>query len=378
MSADPSVKKLLEVIKKPGNNVCADCGERIVRDDKDENQACHGNRANWSSYNLGVFLCVPCASVHRKLGVHISKVTSVQLDRWNEDQVEFMEVNGNLKAKEKYELDVPVSYRRPMLPSDPEVVREQWIRGKYERQEFVNVNLQKYRTKEMEGVMWKKLRDKQNFMERRFVLSETDYTLKYYNRADAKEPKAVIDLGKLHVAFCPDKVGNPNGMQLYFEQKGGEIRNIFVYTDTGKEIIDWYNAIRHMKYNRLMVAFPGGLCQEEITKILNKGDIIKEGWLHKTGSKGNEAFRKRWVILTHKRITYYETPLDDVCKKSVVLGTNLSEYKCIEGVPPGKLEQGFSFTVRVPGRDFFFSAETGTERKNWMTAINKEIGVVNE
>ena len=64
------------------------------------------------------------------------------------------------------------------------VVREQWIRGKYERQEFINVNLQKYRTKEMEGVMWKKLKDKQNFMERRFVLSEKEYTLKYYNKQD--------------------------------------------------------------------------------------------------------------------------------------------------------------------------------------------------
>ncbi|XP_071796888.1 arf-GAP with dual PH domain-containing protein 1-like [Asterias amurensis] len=371
MYSAPTTNKLLEIIKQPGNNVCADCSIKLPENKETVNST---TQAHWSSYNLGVFLCVPCASVHRKLGVHISKVISVQLDRWNEDQVEFMGVNGNLKAKEKYEQDVPVSYRKPQKPSDPEVVREQWIRGKYERQEFINISLQKFRCSEMTGMMWKKLKDKQNFMERKFVLSENDFTIKYYNRTDAKEPKAIIPLDCLNVAFCPDKVGNPNGMQLYFELKSGELRNIFVYTDTGKEIVDWYNAIRYMKYNRLMVAFPAGRTDEEVNQILDRGDILKEGWLHKTGSKGNEAFRKRWVVLTYKRITYYEMPLDDVCKKTVKL-MNTKEYKCIDGVPPGKLEQGFAFTLKTPGRDFFFSAETKTERGDWMLAINREIGI---
>ena len=55
-----------------------------------------------------------------------------------------------------------------------------------------------------------------------------------FSLLQAREPKAVIDLADLNVAFCPDKVGNPNGMQLYFELKGSELRNIFVYTDKGK------------------------------------------------------------------------------------------------------------------------------------------------
>ena len=83
------------------------------------------------------------------------------------------------------------------------VVREQWIRGKYERQEFINVNLQKFRCKEMEGMMWKKLKDKQNFMERKFVLSEDDYTLKYYNKSDVSgipksdHKRALLRFGKM-------------------------------------------------------------------------------------------------------------------------------------------------------------------------------------
>lgn len=37
---------------------------------------------------LGIFLCIRCASLHRKLGTHISKVKSISMDSWNNDQVD--------------------------------------------------------------------------------------------------------------------------------------------------------------------------------------------------------------------------------------------------------------------------------------------------
>ena len=44
---------------------------------------CVGKNPKWASWNLGVFLCTRCAEIHRKLGVHISKVKSVNLnDNW--------------------------------------------------------------------------------------------------------------------------------------------------------------------------------------------------------------------------------------------------------------------------------------------------------
>uniref|UniRef100_A0A4W6F1Q6 Arf-GAP domain-containing protein n=1 Tax=Lates calcarifer TaxID=8187 RepID=A0A4W6F1Q6_LATCA len=39
----------------------------------------------WASWNLGVFMCIRCAGIHRNLGVHISRVKSVNLDQWTSD-----------------------------------------------------------------------------------------------------------------------------------------------------------------------------------------------------------------------------------------------------------------------------------------------------
>ena len=41
----------------------------------------------WASWNLGVFLCIRCAGIHRNLGVHVSKVKSVNLDSWTSEQI---------------------------------------------------------------------------------------------------------------------------------------------------------------------------------------------------------------------------------------------------------------------------------------------------
>lgn len=66
---------LERLLKKTENKYCADCRRKSP---------------SWASINIGVFLCIKCAGIHyfniiglhREMGTTISKVRSVDLDKW--------------------------------------------------------------------------------------------------------------------------------------------------------------------------------------------------------------------------------------------------------------------------------------------------------
>ncbi|KAG9082732.1 hypothetical protein FS749_006615, partial [Ceratobasidium sp. UAMH 11750] len=86
-TAERHQRILQELLQQPGNDVCADCKSRAPR---------------WSSWNLGIFICVQCASIHRKIGTHITKVKSVNLDAWSKEQIESVKTIGNINANAKW------------------------------------------------------------------------------------------------------------------------------------------------------------------------------------------------------------------------------------------------------------------------------------
>lgn len=53
----------------------------------------------------------------------------------------------------------------------------------------------------------------------------------------------------------------------------------------------------------------------------------------------------------------------------MAIGGKKDRFACREGLPPGILNQGFTFTMVTPDREFYLSAETETERKQWMEAL---------
>ncbi|EPY89583.1 hypothetical protein CB1_000092017 [Camelus ferus] len=138
-----------------------------------------------------------------------------------------------------------------------------------------------------EGFLWKRGRDNGQFLSRKFVLTEREGALKYFNRSDvswaqgkaprpglasqAKEPKAIMKIEHLNATFQPAKIGHPHGLQVTY-LKDNSTRNIFVYHEDGKEIVDWFNALRAARFHYLQVAFPGA-------------SDADEGYMEKTGPK---------------------------------------------------------------------------------------------
>lgn len=128
ITAERSQRALLELVNQPGNDVCADCKARNPR---------------WASHNLGIFICMNCASIHRKMGTHISKVKSLTMDTWAKEQVEVMRNTGNVKSNAHYN---PDETRHPpptnMIDSERDSDLEKYIRSKYEFKSFISRSAQ--------------------------------------------------------------------------------------------------------------------------------------------------------------------------------------------------------------------------------------------
>jgi len=119
-------RRLKDLLLKKDNRCCADCG---APDPK------------WASANIGVFLCLKCCGVHRGLGTHISKVLSVTLDEWSEEDIDAMvEVGGNAAANAIYEAFISEGCSKPG-PNAGHDDRARFIRSKYELQEFLKPSL---------------------------------------------------------------------------------------------------------------------------------------------------------------------------------------------------------------------------------------------
>ncbi|RLV87063.1 hypothetical protein JA9_001385 [Meyerozyma sp. JA9] len=109
---------LRQLSKETANKTCADC-----------KTAAH---PRWASWNLGCFVCIRCSGIHRSMGTHISKVKSVDLDAWTDEQVESMVKWGNAKCNMYWEAKLPEGY----IPDQSKI--DNFIRTKYDLRKWTS------------------------------------------------------------------------------------------------------------------------------------------------------------------------------------------------------------------------------------------------
>ncbi|XP_057224814.1 arf-GAP with dual PH domain-containing protein 2 isoform X3 [Malurus melanocephalus] len=338
MDHDRNKALLLELQRAAGtgNDRCADCGEPDPE---------------WASYKLGIFICLNCSGIHRNLP-GISKVKSLRLDFWESSLIEFMKNHGNLWAKAKYEAKVPPYYYIPRA-CDCLVLKQQWIRAKYEREEFLATRdcQDPCSAGSREGCLWKLGKGRRQFQKRQFLLSAKEGVMKYYSKVE--------------------KIGHIHGLQITYITDG-QTRNLFVYHESGKEIVDWFNAIRAARYHYLRTTFPSVPEPELIPKITR--NFVKEGYMEKTGPKHKEAFKVRWFCLDsqERNLMYFKNPLDAFAQGQVYIGRRSEGYEVRGDLPQGVWvkKRKPAITLVTPMREFVFMCENDKRQKEWIDALN--------
>ncbi|XP_044130144.1 arf-GAP with dual PH domain-containing protein 2-like isoform X2 [Bufo gargarizans] len=283
---------------------------------------------------------------------------------------QFMRCHGNKKARDEYEAVVPPFYYKP-TEKDCRVLREQWIRAKYERREFISNKKSLYAVDYKEGFLWKKGRDNGQFLKRLFIFSESEGLLKYYTKEKRFEPKGTFAIKSLNAMFQCEKMKHEHGLEITCVH-GGRTRSVYVYHEDGAEIVTWYNVLRSARFRYLKKAFPDVPEQELIPKITRS--YTKCGYMEKTGPT-KEPFKKRWFNLDseERKLLYYKKPLDPYEQGRVFIGSSEAGYQVTGDLPSGmrgkKWEAGI--TIRTPQREFIFTCENIKEQKEWLQELRE-------
>ncbi|XP_077127353.1 arf-GAP with SH3 domain, ANK repeat and PH domain-containing protein 1 isoform X3 [Ranitomeya variabilis] len=114
-------KAIIEDVQKTaGNEACCDCGSADP---------------TWLSTNLGILTCIECSGIHREMGVHISRIQSLELDKLGTSELLLAKNVGNNSFNEIMEGNLPSPSPKPTSSSDM-TARKEFITAKYVEHKF--------------------------------------------------------------------------------------------------------------------------------------------------------------------------------------------------------------------------------------------------
>uniref|UniRef100_A0A7N8XLW5 ArfGAP with SH3 domain, ankyrin repeat and PH domain 2b n=1 Tax=Mastacembelus armatus TaxID=205130 RepID=A0A7N8XLW5_9TELE len=110
-----------EVKRMSSNDSCCDCGAA---------------GPTWLSTNLGVLICIECSGIHREMGVHYSRIQSLDLDVLGTSELLLVKNVGNANFNEIMEADLLAQDVTKPDPSSDMQTRKDYITAKYTEKRF--------------------------------------------------------------------------------------------------------------------------------------------------------------------------------------------------------------------------------------------------
>ncbi|KAK0140756.1 Arf-GAP with SH3 domain, ANK repeat and PH domain-containing protein 2 [Merluccius polli] len=111
-----------EVKRMSGNDGCCDCG---------------APSPTWLSTNLGVLICIECSGIHREMGVHYSRIQSLDLDLLGTSELLLAKNVGNANFNDIMETELSTLGVTKPNPSSDMQTRKDYITAKYTEHRFV-------------------------------------------------------------------------------------------------------------------------------------------------------------------------------------------------------------------------------------------------
>ena len=287
---------------------------------------------------------------------------------------------GNVRARQIYEATCPCWYLRPSVDQDSSIVRENWIRAKYERREFLAdvkhpLAVSTMPEKPKEGYLWKA--NKKGVWQKRFTMLHGRF-LYYFKSPSDSYPKGIIDVCELTFKLPH----GPDQNKRYVFEAHTTKRAYPFGADTVADMLDWVHALKRAAayYITMMhsdvapdgmnalatLAFPN---EQEVVKLSfqQMGEPLKLGFLQKQGGQW-KTWKKRLCVVTDTTLFYFKkdrpAPADlpeggiplDQCY--VMNGDSKAEKKCC-------------ISLVTPGRVYFLVANNEQELQEWQDVLSQ-------